>query len=143
MDVRSAVGIWQDRFASPRVARLTHPIGDQGESILPRHALEASARALGSLPDGWIPQTIGAVDTLAEAAHLRADVPIGDRVRLGAVDGRNAAVLDRDVEAAPVRTVERTGCLNDVLGGEGWRGLHGSKSIADRAGDVSLTVRRT
>ena len=86
--VRSAVGVRQDRRAAvrrPSPARIA--IGDELERFVPRHALELPV-ALAALADRRIEQAIRPVDALAELPHLRADVAVGDRVLVRAVDRR-------------------------------------------------------
>src|SRR5262249_53440719 len=71
-----------------------------------RDRLEATL-ALGARPPHGAPQPVGAVDALGIAPNLRADVAAGRRIHPVARDGGDAAVLDLDVEAASIGTVER------------------------------------
>ena len=65
------------------------------------------ARALGAAADGRVEQAIVAVDALAEAPDLGADVAVGDVVLGRAVDLGDAPAAHRDVERAGIGAVER------------------------------------
>ena len=105
------------------VARLAHPLGDQASASSHETRVEAG-QPLRSLADRRIEQAIGAVDPLGKAADLGADVAAGDRIDVRAVDGGDAPVLHRDVEAARVGAVERADGGDDVLGRERCEGSH-------------------
>ena len=57
-------------------------------------------------------QPIRAVDAAIESAHLAANVAVGRRGQLAAVDPQEFAAFHGDAEAARVRAVEGTGCRN-------------------------------
>ena len=103
--VRPAVGKGQDRLGAPLVANLDHPCGDRAERLVPARPPEA-ALAPRAFTEQWMADASLAVDTLVEPSHLAADVAVGYRVRVGAVDGDDLPLLDRHFETAGVGTVE-------------------------------------
>jgi hypothetical protein len=58
------------------------------------------------------------VEQLGEAADLGADVPLGQRVDMSAVDLYDLAVLDEHLEAAGVGAIEGAGRGKDLGRGE-------------------------
>ena len=95
--VGAAIGVRQDRFTAPLRARIPQPLGDEIQRVVPAGAYEC-ALTLGSRADGGMTQPVGAVDTLAEPAHLGADVPSRDGIAARAVYFGNASVLDDNLE---------------------------------------------
>ena len=103
--VRPAVGERQDRLGAPLVADLGHPRGDGPERLVPTGLPEAALATL-ALADKRVLQAGVAVDTLAEPTHLAANVPVGDRVLVRAVNRDDSPLLDRHLETAGVGAVE-------------------------------------
>ena len=109
--IRSAVTERQDGFGARAIANRHHPLGDVIQRFIPADAGE-DAVALGPLPDRRVEEAVLAVDALGEAPHLAADVTAGARVLVAAIDFDDAALLDRDLERAGIRAVERAGGLD-------------------------------
>jgi hypothetical protein len=105
--IRPPVVVRQDGFGPARLRDLGHPPRDQIDRFGPGHPFERGA-PLRPLPYGGIEQALLAVDTLPEAADLGTDEVARDRVVVpfGAVDGLDAAVLDRDVKRTGVRAIQ-------------------------------------
>ena len=76
-------------------------------------------------------QTVVAVDALSEAADLAADEPSGDVVTIRPVDLDHPTLVDRDGEAARVRTIERASRIDG--------GATPTWLVAFRHGPLSLT----
>src|SRR5262249_332040 len=104
--VAASVSERQDRLAAEAGARLADALGDQRERVVPGDARECRLTLPAGAPHR-MQQAIGAVQALAEAAHLVADEAGRDRVRPVAFDRDDPPVLDRDVEAAAIRAIER------------------------------------
>ena len=109
--VRAAVGERQDRLAAPAAAGLRQLVRHHVERFVPGHVPEARL-ALGSGAQPGPQQAILAIYAGAEAAHLAANRTGRHVVARRCVDAGDPAVLDRDRQAAGVRTVERTGRLD-------------------------------
>jgi hypothetical protein len=60
-----------------------------------------------------VEEAVGAVEPLMEAADLAADEPLGLRITVIALQPHDPAVLDRDLEAAGVWTVQGAGAPVD------------------------------
>ena len=106
--VRAAVAERQNRLRAAAVSRRHELLRDQIERIVPGHALEES-RSLCAAPDGRIEQSIVAIHAFVEAAHLGADVAVGDVVFRRSVDLRDASAAHRHIERARIGTVQRAG----------------------------------
>src|SRR5262249_27405816 len=110
--VRPAIGERKDPFAAAaggqRIELRRHEI----ESLLPARPTELP-RSLGPRSDPRISNAAFAVHVLRKASDLRADVTLGQRVDATAADRHDAISLDADLQAAGVRTVERTGTRSD------------------------------
>ena len=85
---------------------------DELERFVPRDALEAPF-AFATFAYGRMEDAIRAVDALIELPHLCANVAVGDRVLVRAVDPDHSSVLNGDGEAAGVGTVEGARGLDD------------------------------
>ena len=85
-------------------------------------------------------QAVVAADALTEAADLAADEPGGDVVTIRPVELDDPSLVDRDGEAARVRTIERVGRV-DGGATPAWLVAfrHGHQSNID--GRVSCDVR--
>jgi hypothetical protein len=66
---------------------------------------------LGPLPHPGVEEAVGAVEPLVETADLGADEPLRRGVPMIAVQLYNTSALDRDGEAAGVRTVQGAGAV--------------------------------
>src|SRR4051794_1776327 len=96
----------RNRLGSPAIDDLADPVVDLVERRLPRDLLEL-ARTLHPDPAQRVQQALRPV---YEGGHIAcdfgADDPVGERHRVGAAHFRDAAVVDRDGQAAGVGTVE-------------------------------------
>src|SRR5581483_1858211 len=119
--------------------------GDEFERFVPRHALEAPF-ALAAVAHTRMEQSIGAVHAIAEAAHLLADVAVGDRIGMAAVDLDELAALHRHFERAAVRAIERTRRVDDGRGTAKHlrdRTLGHSRKIPELVSSFAARARRT
>ncbi len=122
--IRAAVVIGQDGLAAEQIANRGHAVCDQRQRVIPAYAAKL-ARTLGAVSHGRIQEPIGAVNMVRKAAHFAANVTGRCRTGVVAVERNHAAVLNLDVQAARVGTIQRTSA------GDGINVLRGNSLFSD------------
>lgn len=90
-----------------------HPVGDQGQGFVPRGGTELTG-TLDPRADERREHTLGGVDALVVATHLRADPAIGEGVVGPCVDVGDASVGHRDRERTRIGAVEGASGVDDA-----------------------------
>src|SRR5206468_4652920 len=102
--VRPAVRKREDRGTACFAFGALHPIDDELEGFVPRNPLEL-ALPLGSDPNAWMLEAVGAVHPLAELSDFGADITPRHGVLVRSIDVDDAAALDRDSQTARIGTI--------------------------------------
>ena len=115
--VRSPIEERKDRLAAPPVAGLPHLCCREVQGLVPRDPLEVPP-TLRSHAHRGMEHPVLPIHQLGKTSDLGADVPLGQRIAMGAVDLHDAPVLDPHLEAPGVGAVQRAGGGQDLDGGE-------------------------
>src|SRR5262249_22489493 len=108
ISVGPAVAERKDALAFSAIGELFYPARDPLERLVPGDPPE-TAFPFAARSELRVPDAIGTVDVFREAPDLGANIAVGHRIDVRAPDRNGAAVLDLDLEAARVRTIQGTG----------------------------------
>jgi hypothetical protein len=113
--IRAAVGERKNRLAAPSIANLDHARRDELQRFVPAHTCETS-RAFGAVTHARILEPSVPVHAIAELPDLRADVTACRLVQRRSIDRDDPASFHGHGQAAGIRTVQRTRCVDGGFG---------------------------